>query len=196
MFNTNHNAELIVTSCEYSTSSSGIDFQIRGIYEAKECALEVDSAPRIEPYLKAVQARLSLDKYTTSIAPNPREWLDSGNSKFSILRPVFISGVLPHDPECRHPIRLEVVDGQVRKPVNDPCEILEHDRLQMSDGTICYGWPMVLIDGASGREIVANPRLIGSKLESIAAAQLPVKLYGQSSDAQCSPSMVWVDQPN
>ncbi len=64
----------------------------------------------------------------------------------------------------------------------------------MSDGRVCLGWPTVVIDNSEGREIVADPALIESKLRELAAARLPVTLVGQSNQLRCSPTQVWVNQ--
>jgi len=200
MHNANHHAELIVTSCEYSASSNGIEFQIRGVYEAEKAHWKLIRPLRIGPYFKAVQTRLSRGRDVTFLKPDQREWLDVGNAiETSTSRP-FISSVLRHDPKCRVPIKLEIVDEHVRKPVNDPCEVLEHDRLQMSDGAICFGWPSVVIDHADKREIVMDdssifiPPLIESRLREVALARLPVISFGQSDPKHCSPTLLWVDQ--
>jgi len=52
----------------------------------------------------------------------------------------------------------------------------------------------VVTDSSAGREIVADPKLVESKLRSISAARLPVTLVGQSNQLRCSPTQLWVNQ--
>ena len=195
-FNHNHRAELVATECEYSDPPvAGEAWRIHGIYEAEDARWKLIHPKDVQLYSHAVRVSHQRGLSTEFLTATSSAWADFGNSNPVVAHSaVTITDVLQPEPECRHAIRLKVVDGQVRRLANDPCEIFSGNRLEMSDGRVCLGWPTVVIDNSEGREIVADPALIESKLRELAAARLPVTLVGQSNQLRCSPTQVWVNQ--
>jgi hypothetical protein len=193
--NRNRRPELIATGCEYSNPPrAGEDRRIQGIYEAENAGWKLIRPKELQPYSDVVRAS-HRGRFTEFLPAEPESWHDFGNSTAVPPNgPVTITDVFRPDPECREVVRLEVVDGQVRKPTKDPCEIVGENRIEVSDGRICLGWPTVVVDGNGGREIIADPALIESKLREIAAARWPVTLVGQSNPLRCSPTQLWVSQ--
>ena len=101
--------------------------------------------------------------------------------------------VLPVDPNCRGVIRLSVgANRQVARLTNDPCETLRKNRFTLSNGETCFGWPTIVTDRTSFREIVSgeSPR-IEAKLREVAKSGLAATLFGQTDPARCSPEMLW-----
>jgi hypothetical protein len=124
----------------------------------------------------------------------PSSWTDQGNTFDESAPPVTIGAVLPASPECHHVVSLQVgPDGKVFIDPNDPCKELGRDRIQLCDGSTCYGWPTVMLDRLDGREIVAETE--GKELEpllrEVAAKQYLVTLAGQKEQGKCSPALLW-----
>ena len=65
------------------------------------------------------------------------------------------------------------------------------DRIELSNGAVCIGWPIAVIDGRDGREIVADPNRLRTALDRIVNEQRTVIFAGQSDPERCSPTMVW-----
>ncbi len=84
-------------------------------------------------------------------------------------------------------------DGRVFIDVTDPCIELGKNRIQLSDGRTCFGWPTVMVDRPDGREIVAETerKELEPLLREIATKEYPVRLAGQKELGRCSPSLLW-----
>ena len=67
--------------------------------------------------------------------------------------------------------------------------------MELSDGTICYGWPTVMVDDAEGREIVAESQHPERLLQRIIEQGRKVVLVGQRDPKRCSPVLVWAARP-
>jgi hypothetical protein len=84
-----------------------------------------------------------------------------------------------------------VVDGKLQTAGwKDPCDELG-DRIQLSNGTVCYGWPTVMMDGEDGREIVAESEHPLPLLKKIMQQRRTVVLAGQKDPKRCSPILLW-----
>jgi hypothetical protein len=100
-----------------------------------------------------------------------------------------VRAVLAASPECRG-VRLPIVNGRVERLENDPCDVNGKDRIELSNGTVCLGWPTAVIDGTERREIVADQALY-AELKRIADEHRSVVFAGQSDPQRCSPTIVW-----
>ena len=67
------------------------------------------------------------------------------------------------------------------------------DRIELSNGTVCLGWPIAVIDGPDGREIVADNKALHAALKRIADEHRTVVFAGQSNpnDAVRRPFGPW-----
>ena len=106
------------------------------------------------------------------------------------LPPVKVKAVLPASPDCRG-VRLVVVDGRVQRPANDACDVVGKDRIELSNGAVCFGWPIIVLDGPDGREIAADPKGLRAALERVVNEQRTVVLTGETDPERCSPTILW-----
>jgi hypothetical protein len=188
--------KLVVTDCSYSNPPrSGEDREITGIYEAKDATWHLIRPANLADYVALVRRNYKFHpSFDELIAPDPGSWQDRGN----VLDPhgpppVHLEAVIAASPECRG-VRLTVVDGRVQRIPHDPCDELGKDRMRLSNGTVCYGWPTVVVDRSDGREIVAEPKRLNTALQEIMRERRTVILAGQSEPDRCSPTLLWAIQ--
>jgi hypothetical protein len=198
--NQNGRTRLLVTNCEFSDPAvNGDERSITGIYEAKDATWRLVRPARLEPYLALVRqrhkVRLEQDRL---LVPSPGGWLDQGTEANRASER--LTAVLNASPSCRGPVRLPpVVNGQLQAAGwKDPCDEIGENRIQLSDGTICYGWPTVIMDRANKREIVAESESSDPQplLKEIVAEQFTVVLAGQRETRRCSPTLLWARPPH
>lgn len=200
----NGKAELVATGCDWiQNTSGGEDTSVRGIYQAQDTTWHLVRPENLAPYATLVRRRYGLRRNVDRLLPaSPDQWPDEGNSLHpgdKHLRQ--ITSVLTRSPSClgvRLPPVVEV-DGQLQLDSNwkDPCNAIGEDRLLLSDGTTCYGWPTVMIDRQNGRQIVAATEKhdLERLLRQIADEKLSVLLAGQKEPGRCSPVLLWARDP-
>lgn len=188
--------ELIATDCQYAPGPKlGEDHSITGVYEARDSAWKlappsgIAARERVTAIVhQASRLRPDRDKLLPIDAAH---WSNLGNDHPRASGQ--ITDVLLADAGCRVPVRVgPIVDGDSR-PANehDPCEERSENRLRLSNGATCYGWPTVVIDSRDGREIVAGEsRRISVALHNIAAQHLAVSLSGEAAPGRCSPVLL------
>jgi hypothetical protein len=184
-------AELVATDCSYADGERfGEDRGITGIYESRDGRWSLIRPPDLNPYLAAVKANHS-HGFVYFTRPHPARWSDLGNATTLNRIRATITKLLPADPNCGG-VRLEVVDGRVQVPVNDPCNELGVDRFVFSDGMVCYGQPTAIIDAAGTREII-DARLEGvlDAWRRMVQTRLPVTALGSVRENRCTPSLLW-----
>jgi hypothetical protein len=124
------------------------------------------------------------------LAPDSMHWQNQGNTmEPNGPSPVRLKAVLAASSDCRG-VRIPIVDGRLERPANDPCDVRGKDRIELSDGTVCFGWPIAVIDRRDGREIVADPNRLQLALQQIVDEQRTVVFAGQKEADRCSPSLV------
>jgi hypothetical protein len=190
--NHNHRAELVVTDCAYSSPPRlGEDRSITGVYEAKDATWSLIEPANMDPYTALVRQSHRFDPRFVRLLPsNPIDWLDQGNRPDPRKSPsVRLAAVLPASGSCRG-VRLPIVDGRLQKEREDPCQELGRDRLQLSDGTVCYGIPTVMLDSKNGREIVAESENPEPLLRQVIEERSAVVLVGQRELNRCSPVLL------
>jgi hypothetical protein len=185
----NHNgrAELVVTDCAYSYSEprprSGEDRSITGIYEAKDATWSLIKPANLASYTALINDQL--------LPANSSDWLDQGNRLDPRGSPAIrLTAVFAASDSCRG-VWLPIVDGRVQEGPRDNCDELGHDRMQLSNGTVCYDWPTVMVDGEDGREIVAESAHPEPLLQKIIGQRRTVVLAGQKDPNRCSPVLLW-----
>jgi hypothetical protein len=195
---TNGRTQLVLTNCEYGDPTRlGEDRSITGIYEAKDAKWRLVRPTRLDSYVALVRQRHSIRPGVDRLLPtNPLDWLDEGNT----FAPsgVQVKAVQPASPSCRGSVHLPpVVNGQLQRDWKDPCDEIGQNRIQLSNGTICYGWPTVMVDRAEKREIVAESELIDLQrlLQEIVEKRYTVTLAGQKEPGRCSPVLLWARPP-
>jgi hypothetical protein len=184
-------AELVGTTCEYSQPPRfGEDRQIIGVYGAKNAHWQLTRPADMGAYTAVVRANYSFRAGDDVLLPaNPSAWIDSGNAPFSTAGGLRLTEVIGASPDCRG-VRIPIVDGRVERIENDPRDELGKDRLRLSDGRTCFGWPVVVIDRRSGREIIQTPGERERALKEIAKKGLNTTLAGQTMAGQCSPTVL------
>jgi hypothetical protein len=187
-------AKLIVTDCTYSDPPLvAEDRSITGIYEAADATWRLVRPARLEPYITLVRRnhrfRLGLDQLLT---PNPADWPDQGNRLDSqASASVNLAAILPASTSCRGVRLPPIINGRFQRDWKDPCDELGRDRVQMSNGTVCYGLATVVFDGQDGREIVAPSEHPEALLQKFIEQRRPVVLAGQRELNKCSPVLLW-----
>jgi hypothetical protein len=187
---------LVATDCSYSTPPRfGEDRSITGIYVAENASWRLVRPANIADYIALVRRSYRFQPgHDELLSPDPTRWHDQGNTLDTHgPPPVKVKAVLPGSPECRG-VRLAVVGGRVQRPANDPCDVAGKDRIELSNGTVCFGWPTTVIDGPGGREIVADPDHLRTALERIVNEQRTVVFAGQTDPERCSPTIAWAMQ--
>lgn len=187
-------AELVVTDCSYSNPPrSGTDQRIAGIYVASEGRWSLARPGDLAPYTQLVRRSYRFRAgHDELLASDPARWADQGNAIDAHSAPVRVDAVLAPLPDCRSVVRLPpVVDGRLQLPWTNPCDEAGKDRLRLSDGTVCYGRPTVVLDRAGGREIVAEPKRLNAALQEVVDSRHAVVLTGQTDSGRCSPAMLW-----
>lgn len=186
--------QLVVTDCTYSEPPRfGEDRRITGIYQAKDATWSQVHRADITPYIALVRRSYRFrPDHDQLLGTDPARWPDQGNMMDQHgPPPVQVTAVLPASPDCRGVRLPPVVDGRLQRDWKDPCEELGQNRLQLSNGTVCYGWPIVVIDGANGREIVTESKQLNARLQDIVDQRRTVVLAGQNDPERCSPTVLW-----
>jgi hypothetical protein len=196
----NSRAEVVVTDCTWiQNPSGGQDTIISGIYRAQDTTWHLLHPDSLAPYATRVRRGYKIRRNVDRLLlPSPAEWTDQGNSFDPADRHLRqIASVLARSPSCRGVRLPPVVDGQLDSNWKDPCKEIGQDRLLLSDGTTCYGWPTAMIDRPNGREIVAESELrdLQPLLQQIADEKLDVLLAGQKEPGRCSPVLLWARAP-
>ncbi|HEX5226588.1 MAG TPA: hypothetical protein VFW44_02715 [Bryobacteraceae bacterium] len=193
--------QLVTTDCEYSAPPVvGEDRSIKGVYEANDTMWRLVRSSHIDAYRSLVLRKYRIDSAFTRLLPTvPDNWLDQGNT-FDATGPLqTITSVLAASPNCRGVRLPPVVDGRIlpRTQWKDPCDEVGSNRIQLSNGTTCYGWPTVMLDRNNVRDIVGASELseLEPLLKEIAAKRYPVVLAGQKELGKCSPSLLWARAP-
>ena len=86
------------------------------------------------------------------------------------------------------PAHLDPYTALVRRKLR---EELGRNRIQLSDGSVCYDWPTVVLDGEDGREIVAGSEHPEQLLPKIIEQRRPAVLAGQKKPKRWSPVLLW-----
>jgi hypothetical protein len=192
----NHNgrAKLVVTDCIYGDPIlPGEDRSITGIYEARDAAWSLVKPVHLEPYVALVRQNHRIrPRVDRLLHTNPSDWPNQGNRLDPHAPPVYLTAIVNASASCRGPVRLPpIVDGKFQKDWKDPCDELGRNQIQLSDGTVCYEWPIVVLDNQNVREIVAGSEHPEALLQSIVAQRLPVVLAGHRDPNRCSPVLLW-----
>ena len=205
--NLNGLPQLVVTDCEYSTLMPpgsdipwhGEDWRIAGIYQAKDTAWNLVKPDQLAPYTALVRRNHRLELQSGRLLKtNPTDWPDQGNRLDpQASPPVRVTAMLPPAEECSGVVHLPpVVDGKLQTAGwKDPCDEIGLNRIKLSNGTTCYDWPMVMLDGENGREIVAESEHPEALLETIVEQRRNVVLAGQRDPKRCSPVLLWAPRP-
>jgi len=191
----NRAAELVVTNCAYpGPPRNTTDWRITGIYEARNATWSLARPMSLGPYIDLVHRSYRFQPpFSRLLKTNPRDWLDQGNRLYPQERPpVRLVAARPRAKECNSTRLPPVVDGRLQMAGwKDPCVELGRDRLELSNGTFCYGWPTVVLDGEDGRQIVAGSEHPEPLLQKIIDKQRTVVLSGQRDTERCSPTLLW-----
>jgi len=183
---------LVVTDCSYSTPPRfGEDRSITGIYVAENATWKLIRPANIVSYTALVRRSYRFrQNHDELVATDPIQWRDLGNTMdLHGPSPVRLKGILAPSPDCRG-ISIPIINGRVELPANNPCDVLGRDRIELSNGAVCFGWPVVVIEGQDGREIVADPKRLQSVLQQIVTEQRTVVFAGQSNAERCGPITV------
>lgn len=196
IFDWNHGErpKLVVTDCTYSEPPRhGEDRRITGIYEAQDATWSLAHPADIVTYTALVRRSYRFRPNDDRLLQtDSTHWLDQGN-KMDLHGPppVQVAAVLPAAADC-HGVHLPpVVNGVLQAGWKDPCDELGKDRIQLSNGTICYGWPTVILDRVDGREIMAEQKYLKSLLQELVDQRRTVVLAGQTELERCSPTILW-----
>lgn len=184
---------LVVTDCSYSSPPRfGEDRSITGIYLAENATWNLVRPANIADYLALVRRSFRFQpNHDELLSTDPFNWCDRGNTMDPHSpQAVKVKAVLPASPDCRG-VRLTVVNGRVQRPANDPCDVVGEDRIELSNGAVCFGWPIIVLDGPGGREIVADPKGLRAALERVVNEQFTVVLGGETDPKRCSPTILW-----
>jgi hypothetical protein len=184
---------LVVTDCSYSSPPRfGEDRTITGIYVAENATWKLIRPLNLADYVALVRrSHVFRPNHDELLATDSMRWRDQGNTMEPRgPPPVRLKAVLAASPACRG-VRIPIVNGRVELPANDRCDVLGKDRIELSDGAVCFGWPIAVIDRRDGREIVADPNRLHSILEQIVTEQRTVVFAGQKGAERYSPTVVW-----
>jgi hypothetical protein len=184
---------LIVTDCSYSSPPRvGEDRSITGIYVAENATWKLIRPANLADYVALVRRSHRFRPNDDELlATDPMRWPDKGNTMdLHGQPPVRLKAVLTASPDCRG-IRIPIVNGRVERLANDPRDVLGKERIELSNGTVCFGWPIAVIDRRDEREIVADPDRLHTALQQIVTEQRTVVFAGQSDAERCSPTIVW-----
>jgi hypothetical protein len=184
---------LVVTACSYSSPPRfGEDRSITGVYVAENATWRLVRPTNIVDYVALVRRSYRFrPSHDELLSPDPLRWLEQGNTMDRHgPPPAKVKAVLAASPDCRV-VHLPIANGRVEPLANDPCDVVGKDRIELSNGAVCLGWPIAMIDGRDGREIVADPDRLRTFLERIVKEQRTVIFAGQNDPEQCSPTIVW-----
>jgi hypothetical protein len=188
-FNHDGRAEFVATDCEYSNPPrSGEDRRITGIFEARDALWRLIRPAELSPYTDLVRRKHIFRAGEDELLPtDPARWTDAGSApSVNGSSPLQIAEVVPRSPECRGLRFGPVVNGKLPPRESDPCDELGKNRIRLTNGTVCYGWPTVVFDQPAKREIVAESEEVVPLLREIAARRLDVVLSGQRELGHCS----------
>lgn len=189
----NGRAEFVLSDCEWiDNHNGGEDRAITGTYEAEDTTWYLVRPDNLAPYAALIRRSYKMRPVDRLFPSQPATWPDQGNFFDKGEPQVTISAVLPASPEC-HGIRLPIgPDGRVFIDTSDPCKELGRDRIHLSNGNTCYGWPTVMLDRPGGREIVAETerKELEPLLRDIASKRYAIALAGQKELGRCSPVLL------
>jgi hypothetical protein len=180
--------ELLVTSCEYSESSStfGEDRALAGVYEAENARWGLQVPTSLEVYQRVVRANHALAGFVFLKPANPSDWIDLGNARALAPRPMQVREVRLADPGCRG-VDVQVVEGALVAGPSPGCS----DHLILSDGSAWCGEAAIVMDRTDGREILfAQFATIGT-WRDLRREGRRVMLFGGTSK-RCSLRLLWV----
>jgi hypothetical protein len=185
--------KLVVTDCAYSEPPRvGEDRSVIGIYEARDATWSLYRPNNLGAYVALVRRSYHFGLNDQLLLTDMTHWLDRGNRTRSGGPPTMqVTGVFPASPDCRGVRLPPIVDGHFQRDWHDPCRELGKDRIQLSNGTICYGWPLLVVDRNEGRDIVADPKQLNTLLQELVRERRSVVLTGQTEAEGCSPTALW-----
>jgi len=181
--NRDDHAEIVTTVCTYADPPAWTDWSISGVYEARDTQWIPLRTADVAPYLRAA---IKANRVEQWLPIKPSEWFDQlvGLNDPASLK---LERLIPPDESCQG-VRINVVDGRVVAPVNDPCDELHYQHALYSGGKTRRSWPWVVIDGPHGRDIfVANNE---TALRRVIEKGYPVKLLGEDAE----PSWLWAEE--
>lgn len=194
----NGRAELVATVCTYSDPSDhsrfGADHRITGVYKAKNAAWSLVKPSNLAPYTSLVRQSHRFHRGFDLLLPsNPADWTDQGNRLDAPgSPPIEVVSVMTASESCRGVRLPPIVDGRIQiEGWKDPCDEEGHNRIRLSNGTVCYDWPTVVLDDENGREIVAGSEHPEPLLQKIVKQHHSVTLAGQRDPNRCSPALLW-----
>jgi hypothetical protein len=185
LLDVNHDgrAEIVSTNCAYGDREHWTDWSITGIYEARDAQWIPLRNANVDPYRRAA-TRANGVKEWLPIKPN--EWRNQ-IAGFNAPSSIKLDRLIPSDESCRG-VRINVVDGRVETPLNDPCDEFQYQHASYSDGHTRRGWPCVVIDGPRGRDIfIAHNE---DALRRVIREGFSVKLLGDDAE----PSWLWAEE--
>jgi hypothetical protein len=178
-------AEIVTTQCAYGNELKGhwTDWSITGIYEARDAQWIPLRSANVTPYVRVAAKANGISQW---LPPKPREWAES-LSGIDASNRLKLERLIPPDENC-HGVNIQVVDGRVVAPANDPCEESHYQHAAYSDGRTRRGWPWVVIDGAHGRDtfIAKNE----DALRRVIQQGYRVKLLGDDAE----PLWLWAEE--
>jgi hypothetical protein len=189
-------AELKVTDCAYGNPIRlGEDRRITGIYKAKDAAWNLLRPAAMAPYTDLVRRSYRFQPGADRLVPaDPAHWTDQGNRiDPQGPPPVRLVSVLPRSPDCRGVRLPPIVNGRIDATGwKDPCDEIGENRIELSSGTLCFGWPTVVRDRPDGRYITVGEENVRPILQRIVEETEPVVLTGTTNSGRCSPTILWI----
>jgi hypothetical protein len=181
-------AEIVTVSCEYAFPSRGLgeDRRVSGIYEARNARWRPAKNISDGPYLAAAKRHYGR-------RPPGLRWLPTDPA----LWPDFLAGfderpltqaqsLATAEVGCGG-VSFPIVDGQIVRSKNDPCDTLKHNQIVFSDGEIRQSWPFVVIDSSDGRDIFLSDS--SAVLRNVLKMGYRFKALGDP----VSPDLLWVE---
>lgn len=181
-------AEIVTSDCRYARHEKvelAEDRWITGIYEARDTRWVPLRPESIEPYLLAIKERFP------EFEPGFLEWLSSPEplspdrlDGLGERLPTKLTGLLSSEIGCDYmngpPGSAAAEGGCTRMQMSS--------RTRYADGSVWAGWPPVIFDSPSGREIHFSKAR--ENLETVMKAGLAVRIVGAGQTA----SYLWSDE--
>jgi len=168
--------------------------QGRNLDEAKDATWSIVRPTQLDAYTALVRRSYHFGLEDQLVRVNATDWPDQGN-RVPLPGPpaVELAGLVKASEDCRGVRFPPIVNGRLmeRSTWKDPCEELGTNRLELSNGTVCYDWPTVMLDDTDGREIVAESEHPELLLRKIIEQRRKVILIGQRDLKRCSPVLLW-----
>lgn len=181
--------EMVVTDCTYADDRRfGEERGIAGIYESINGRWRLIRPSDLGPFVAALNANHAQPGFVYFTHPRPDRWSDIGNA--TALNGA-IQRFIPAQSNCGG-VRVEIVEGRIQGRSIDPCSEAGQDRFLLSDGTVCYGQPTVVMDIGGRREIIgARVSDVMDAWSRVSQTRLPVAVIGSVSGNRCVPSVLW-----